>query len=280
MFRYYGLLGLSLVIASFFLRITGTNVGGTETFVIGFWLFFDALDFKMSGTSILHKIKKKNSIILYMIFIGTVIGLIFDFFGAIISNLWTYPTFNIVYPINIISAYGLPFVMYYSAYRVFSVIIRREFREFGTKLVSKKTESRFFGFVVYIGLVCILIPVLLIPFLDSISSMLRGLLFAFTMLGMWFILEGIEYRQHKRSLLKDILEGYWNPIAALVIAAFITGFSWELLNTIDWSWKYHNLPFSTNIFGVPVGVIIGWIPLFVIYLSFYGVMFKSKDSVF
>ena len=240
MFRYYGLLGLSLIIFSYVLRIIGVNPGFTETFVIGYWLFFDALDFNISGTSILHKIKKKHIVLFNMVLVGIIIGLIFEFFGVIVSNLWSYPNFDIFYINGIIFGYGFPILMYYSAYRVFYLIITRA-GKFGTRLMPKKQERTFFDAVIYIGMVATIIPIFFIPFLGQLAPVSRGMLFALTLLGLWFILEGVAHRQHKRSLLKDILDGYWNPLAALVVAASITGISWEFFNTIDF------VPFPSTI---------------------------------
>ncbi len=278
MFRYYGILGISLILLSYFLRSFGITIASTEAFVIGYWLFFDALDFKLSGTSVLHNIKKQHSLFFYLIMAGVLIGLFFDFFGAIVADLWAYPGINVFFVKSILFGYGIPILMYYSVYRVILWLVNKE--KFGRKLIAKKGEIMFFRTVIYLGAILTLVPVLFIPFLGNLAPVPRGLLFAFTLVGGWFILEGIEYRQHKRSLLKDIFEGYWNPAVALVIAAIITGISWEFLNTMDFRWWYKNVPFSqVDIFGIPIWVLLGWIPLFIIYLSFYRVMSKS-DKVF
>ncbi len=279
MFRHYGAAGLVLIILSYISR-TADWVLFTEFFVVGYWLFFDALDFRLNGTSILHRIKRRNIILLYLVLAGIFIGLIFDSFGAAVSNLWYYPSLDIFYINGIIFGYGFPILMYYSAYRVVSKILRTEFGSFGKKLISRKEEELFFRLVIFIGIAGTLIPVISIPFLSSLSPVSRGMLFAFTLFGGWFVLEGIEYRQHKTSLLKDLFEGYWNPLAAIIIAALMTGFSWELLNTIDGSWKYQNLPFGASILGIPAGVLVGWIPLFIIYLSFYRVVSRRRDKIF
>lgn len=207
------------------------------------------------------------------------IGIVFDFFGAYLSGLWTYPDFSAFFYLKgIIFGYGFPMLMYYSAYSVVLHMLKYEFSSFGKKIAGAKGERRFFSLVTYLGIAATAVPLAFIPY--SLAQVPRGLLFGFTLLGCWFILEGVEYRQYKRSLLKDMFEGYWNPLVAIIITAFITGLSWEFLNTVDYSWRYTNLPLSgVQIAGVPVAVIAGWVPLFVVYLSFYRAVFR-KEKIF
>ena len=282
MFRCYGVLGITLIIVSYILRASGSLILITETFVIGYWLFFDAIDFMISGTSLIHKIKKKHSLMPILVITGIFIGILFEIFGVMISNLWAYTNFTIFFYVDgIIFGYGFPILMYYSAYRVVLHLVRNKFGKFGKKLVSRNEETLFFSVLSYVGIACTLVPLLIIPYLDLLDPVPRGMLFGLTLVGIWFLLESIEYKQHKRSLIKDVFEGYWNPAVAIVIAAIMTGISWELFNTVDFAWKYQNLPFNdTTVLGVPIAVIIGWIPLLIIYLSFYRVISKSKKAVF
>lgn len=288
MFAIYGLIGLTLVIISFLLNIfqlIPTNLLSVNPlFVIGFWLFFDALDFKLNKTSILHKISKKHILFVHLILIGIFIGLFSDFIGIFLTDLWDWyytglPLWLQVlsYVKGLIFGYGFPILMYYSAYRVFLSVIRKEVKSFGKRITSKKFEKKLFSWfgvlsVVFLGLA-------LVMYLFSFKF--KGfLLAAFSTIGLFLILEYIEYKQHKRSFLKDIFEGRWRPIISVIITAVVIGFIWEYLNVKGLRWEYSNFPFiSFTIFGVPLVVILSWIPFVILYLSFYRAVIRGKDEV-
>jgi len=88
----------------------------------------------------------------------------------------------------------------------------------------------------------------------------------------------VEYkRRHEKSLLKDF-RGYWDPIIALIVGAIITGFIWEYLNRLRPVWGYINLPFiDIRIAGVPVVILLGWVLLFIVYLSFYRAVSQTVN---
>ena len=88
MFRWYGLAGFTLIIASYianFLRIDAFN---TALFTTGFWLFFDSIDYSINKTSILHRMMKAHSMLPWLLAAGVFTGYVFEFFGRDISGLW------------------------------------------------------------------------------------------------------------------------------------------------------------------------------------------------
>ena len=181
---------------------------------------------------------------------------------------------------SITFGYGVPILMYYSIYRVILTLLSKKFGTLGVKLTSHKKEGMIFKALGVIGIVLFLVPLFISTFYAFENPILRGLLFSFTLIGMWFILEFIEYSRHERSLLKDIFHGFWNPVLALVIGAVATGFVWEFLNLLKPSWIYKNYPLGEYaLFGVPVVILLGWILLFVVYLSFYRAVFRGREDV-
>ena len=287
----YGLIGLSLIALAFILNTLDISsldplgfIYTTALFTTGYWLLFDSIDYKLNKTSILHKIQRKHKKFFYLLLIGIAIGLIFDFFGAYIANLWEYPIkINeqiILYAKGVLFGYGIPILMYYSIYRVILTLLTKKLGTFGIKLTTHKKEAKIFKLLGILGIIMFLIPIFAITFFPFENPIIRGLLFSFTLIGLWLILEFIEYFERERSLLKDIFHGYWNPILTIIIGAVLTGFVWEFLNLLRPVWTYKNYPLSElNIFGVPIVILIGWIFLFIVYLSFYRAIFKGREDI-
>lgn len=279
MFAVYGLIGLVMIIFSYFLGVGFGDIPFLHlSFEIGYWLFFDSIAYHLSGTSLLHRIWKRKRLLFYLIFLGALVGGAFDFYGVLLTRVWEYPVVTDIFGyVNLYVAWGFVLLMYYSSYRVFSIIIRKEFGRFGEKLVSKPNEKTVFSWVGILGSLLLIIPIVAYLFPANYPNVL---LFALSILGLWFISEYVEYQRHERSLLKDILEGYWNPVAAIIAGSVICSLVWEYLNIQTGSWMYKNLPLmSWEILGVPVLVIIGWPALYVIFLSFYRAVFKGRDRI-
>lgn len=287
MFARYGLLGVTLIVYSYLstaLDLPMYIIGRHALFVIGYWLLFDSLDYYVSKTSLLHKLKNKWRLAFYLVLGGIIFGVILDIFGIVVANLWDfYPGLSLTAAgsINVFKAYlfgyGIPILMYYSAYHFIYTLFKKEFKQVGVKVTSLKKEERIFRYIGLMGAVIFSIPILFYPYIKSLPNIYRGLSFALTLVGLWLILEHFEHKNKKPSLLKDILDGRWIPAFAIVVAAIVTGIAWEGLNVIRPEWNYINLPFSTiTILSVPIWVILGWIPLFVIYLSFYRLLIKGR----
>jgi hypothetical protein len=279
MFAVYGLIGLAMIIASYFLGIGFGHIPFLHmSFEIGYWLFFDSVAYHLSGTSLLHRIWKRKRLLFYLIFAGALLGAAFDFYGILITGMWEYPVVTDVPGIaSLYVAWGITVLMYYSSYRVFSIIIKKEFGEFGKKLLSKPQEKTVFSWIGIAGSVLLIIPVIAYLFPGNYPN---PALFASSLFGLWFLAEYVEYRRHERSLLKDILEGKWVPLAAVIAGSVICGLVWELLNVHTGSWLYKNIPFADfQILGIPIIIIIGWPALYVIFLSFYRAVFRGRDRI-
>ncbi|MBI1978577.1 MAG: hypothetical protein HYS62_00780 [Candidatus Aenigmarchaeota archaeon] len=279
MFALYGLLGLTLIIFSYlFSRLTPSAAHLNFLFALGYWLFFDAIDYSLSGTSILNKIKNNKILLFYLIISGALLGLVLDFYAILISKVWVYPTVtNLWSVIELYINWGLVLLIVYSSYRVWHYIIRKMFGMFGMELVGKSKEHIAFSLIGYTGILFLIIPFFLSLFYNVTSSVFS---FGFAILGLWFISEFVEYTRKERSLIKDVIEGHWTPIISIIIGSIVTGITWELLNLPVKAWIYTNIPFSNlTLFGIPITIILGWPFLFVVYLSFYRAIFKGNDRV-
>ena len=199
----YGFVGLSFIVLAFLLNIMGIDaldplafINSTLLFTSGYWLLFDSIDYTLNGTSILHKATRRHRKLFYLILVGIAIGLTFDFFGAYIAGLWEYPYLSVGgfaealgYLKSITFGYGVPILMYYSIYRVILTLLSKKFGTLGGKLTSHKKEGMIFKALGVIGIVLFLVPLFISTFYAFENPILRGLLFSFTLIGMWFILE-------------------------------------------------------------------------------------------
>ena len=217
-----------------------------------------------------------------MLLAGILTGYVMEFFGRSVAGLWTIesaPNYIEIFP-SILFGYGLPIMMYYSCYRVFLSSIGKKTGQFGVKIAGKRMERWLMKDAGFAGATLIVIPVLLMPAIEYFDPISKGFVFAFTLLGMWFLLEYVEYKRHERTLLMDILEGKWLQPTAIAISAVVTGLVWEAANLLKPSWTYMNLPLmELQMAGVPLAVLVGWIPLYIIYLSFYRVIIKGRDKL-
>ncbi|MAG20004.1 hypothetical protein CL618_01060 [archaeon] len=289
MFRKYGFVGILLIIVAYIMNLTKTIPADPfglilpqYFFIIGAFLFLDALNFNLNKNSILNRLRKKDFLIFKLIFVGLIIGLIFEVYGVFISNLW-YSYFQfwslerqlIHYPSGLLVGYGLPALVYYSLYKVLA-----KFINFRTFKKSIKLNNAFFKFLLILGLIFLSIPILLYSSSLNWDPILRGILFGFCLLGLWFVLEYFENKSHRSTFLTTLLQGNWKPLSILLISSFIISVSWENLDFMRHSWTYHNLPFmNVVVFGLPIMIILGWPFLFICYFSAYKIIFKDNEEI-
>jgi len=274
MFAYYSLVGAVFLGISFLIWGFSLNPSLYHPnlfFEIGFWLFLDGVDFMLNGDSFLHKFKRRFGRLSLAIFLGAVIGAVFDLFGVIISKTWQYPVVtNIAKVIELYVAWGVCLPMFYSGYRVVKHFIWKSKINLRIKLKNKKSLLSMLGIAGFI--LCLLSAIL------GFAFNLKGILvFALGILGMWFICEYVSFIEKRKNFLIDLVEGNPKPIIIAAIAGILTGIVWEFGNLSALAWKYTNIAFSDiKILGIPIMIILGWPALYVLFLSFYRAVFKSK----
>lgn len=297
MFRLYGMVGLISILAAYLLSFfelipySPFSVAlNNLLLMMGLWLFFDAVDFKINKTSLLHKIKSKSRLILYLILVAVIAGLFIEFFGAFVSNLWWEPFYSylskkpiyqavlIFFSTAIAIAYGLILPVAYSSCRVLNHIFGRAKAKHN--LLKSTQKEKLFHYLGVFGLAFILLPLPLVM-LVNLQPLVRGLLFIFPLAGLWFLLEYTEHSQHKRSLLMDLIELRTGKLITIFLVSILLGVLVEGLNLIMPGWLYKNFPFAGfKLFGLPLIILLGWVPLIVIILSFYRTFVKENDNIF
>lgn len=289
MFPKYGFIGILLVLFSYFLNYTKIIplkyfglIIPSYFFIIGLFLLFDALNIYLNKTSLIHKLRNKNHSLLKLIFVGFGIGIVFEIYGVYISNLW-YSYFQnwflipylVHYFLGILVGYGLPALMYFNAYFVISTLIKK--KDYKNRF---KISNNFFIVLLVIGSIFLFLPLVLYRYSLVWPSVIRGLLFGFCLIGLWFIFEYFEHKLHQNTFLISLLQTRFKSLFSLLIISVIVSISWECLNVLRPSWVYQNLPLMKfTILGLPVAIIIAWPMLFVVYFSVYRVIFRNKDRI-
>jgi hypothetical protein len=97
--------------------------------------------------------------------------------------------------------------------------------------------------------------------------------FPLIFVGAWLILEFLQHRRGRDSLLSSILRGEWITLASVLLPAWIFGLFMETVNTAGHFWRYTNWPLQPyTVLGVPVVVLLLWPLQYVVFLSVYQVV--------
>ncbi len=286
--------GFTLIVASFVYWFIPGRPHLTlfnALFYVGNILFFDALSHNFSGFSLL-KIKDRRR---HFIILGLCFGLLLEFYGNWIGRFWYYPHWDITY-------YAVIFI---PGYAIYSFYLLETY--LGTKAVLehffKKKQSRFkeagwdkwftalgLGAAAGIGAITTWVIATLpkgAGFWDAflIYKQRQGnfdnwYLFALIALLIWLLLEFLEYKKHETSLLYELIRGNFWPLAALLLAAFVSTVLYEVFNLPGglWRYAYGNVPFENiKLLSFPILVYVGW-PLHYLWaFSLYRLLFK-KDT--
>lgn len=261
----------------------------------GIILISDYINFKITGSSLLSQILHKGKPRTYFFIIGMVSGLMLDAFSTYLGGLWYYPYYSTLTYLSIViflggfAWYFLTIVMSYEAIKdILDKVIP------GKKNLAKALpgEYYFYPFLAVIGVAGLSATLGQIfyrvvwasYFIFDINKPktpyinFREIMFIF--LFSWLILEYIEFRRKRTSLIKDMLLGYVNPVLAIVIVCIILGLYMELQNVPIKLWVYTNWPWANfTFFGIPLTVwAVGWPIHYIFYLSLYRALGDSKTT--
>lgn len=297
--KYYGLLGLCLIIVSFFYwNLPFTNFYLTTfnfIFLFGNILLFDFLSYELSGFSFLHSIKNTPKILLHILLIGSIFSVAIELYAHWFGKFWYYPQWNllsysilimpvlIVYAFYLIESYmGIKAILYY--------LLKRH-RE--RKIIYSKSRKIFLaaGIIGVLGLgISTIYIALSAAFGNSFEEflsvnavpILRNAPFIpvfFVGVFAWLFFEYLEYERHETSLICEILQGNFIPLISVFIAAIVCSLVYEGFNAPAGLWRYANVPLSqVLIFNVPILIFVGWPFQFFPLLAMYRVFFKKETD--
>jgi len=301
-FRLELLTGIALVIISYLLGIFLSNgiikVGLVfGSFAIGFILLFDSITINIYKKSLLHQIlKNKNNLILFIIF--SVIGALFiEGIAKWIGKLWIYPYANVqIYFLFIIPILIIYWLFICESYLATKAVIDLFVK--GKREVTKpyKSERVIFILVLILGIIIVLSSIFSMCVENSSSDLpLFNLskevsqstpifhvslgLIIILLIGLFFILEFVEYKRKETSFIKDIMHGYTTPIFAIIFSTFIFGILMETHNLLYGGWGYINWPFpESNLFGIPLMVFVAWMLHYLFFLSLFRAITNNESK--
>src|SRR3989338_97884 len=223
-------IGIGLVLLSYFSFVTPPQFLNLRyltvlmfVFIIGIIIICENITVRLANTSLLHTIRQSRRNTWMFIIVSTAGAVVMEIIVHWLGKLWIYP----YYPGT--QFYLASFVPGFAVYWLFiteSYLATKAVTDYiidGKKIVTKyfDYESWLYPALAIIGLILILFSGIFIynNFMEQTSPLFSARdIFSLTSnyitpfrylvlisLGLWFILEYIEYREKRTSLLKDIL---------------------------------------------------------------------------
>jgi len=256
-------------------------------FMIGGIAIFDAITLKFYNRSLTH-ILTKNKKNLLKFFLVSIIGtLLIEVIAHWFGKLWIYPSWNyLIYFVFAFTGFVLYWLFIVGSYLSTKAVI--DYFRKGKKYVTKsfRWESKFFKVLGIVGIILLIISSFLVYFYYTNQSMpfvQLGDLFQKTssyvlpysvillfVLSLWFILEYLQYKFKKTSLIKDIIHGHFTPFLSIIIGSFLFAIIVEIQNFVYYVWLYINWPLEEIIFlSLPMTMFLAWPLHYIIFLSLW-----------
>lgn len=242
-------IGLFLFLSAALLLLFNNPFMKTWYYIFAWWsfiLFLDSVNFRSSGRSPLSEGVSK---FVFMAFISVCVWLIFELFNLRMRN-WSY--FDLpegLFPRWL--GYFLAFATVIPALEELALFFRRLLRQRPVRFFRVRPTkilligSGFFGGLCITG-------VLVWP----------KLFFPLVWLGLYFLIEPINYRLKTSTLLADIEKRDWGNFWIWILSGLTAGFLWEFWNFWAGShWEYA-LPYLDfwRVFHMPLFGYLGFMP--------------------
>jgi len=247
--RFNAYLGLLLLAGSAGLLAAGLPFMKTWFYCFAWWSFLLALDgvnFRRTGSSSLFG---AGSDFLFSAFLSVPVWLTFELFNLRLKN-WSYHGLPASLPERW-AGYFIAFATVIPALKIIAAFLR----SFGKKTITLR--KRFTVTPAFLRLSLVLGA-------GSLAAALiwPRLFFPLVWLGFIFLLDPLNYRRRRPSLLRDLEEGDASRIAGWMAAGLIAGLIWEFFNAWAGShWEYH-IPYLNfgRIFQMPAFGFLGFLP--------------------
>ncbi len=253
-----------------------------------FWSFFtmtliilcDQITIALKCGSLLQQATSSGRAWLSLLSIGALSGLLLDGVAQWLGKLWIYPYWNE-------AVYGSTFVIGFCAYWLATAesylavraILGRWSRP-ARPITPPSYEAVLFRALGTIGVALVLagIVLLLSDYQASggyvfetqkplpVKNHFGYFLTAFV--GIWLVLEWLQFARRRLSLLRTLLNGRRLPLCALLIASAVSALFWETVNAAHHFWIYTNWPLPQwQLMTIPVTVLLTWPLQYVVFLS-------------
>ncbi|MFH1461192.1 MAG: hypothetical protein ABIF84_02115 [Patescibacteria group bacterium] len=264
-------------------------------FDMGIIMVCESMTLKLRKKSLVGTLLKNRKNLISFVAISTLGGIILESVANWSGKLWIYPNFG---PIFYLFLFIPIFIVYWLAivesYLAVKAVI--DYKRKGKEIITKpyRFEKRIYNVVGFVGLLLFVLSLLIIYFSylgqsakfigpEDITFVSDNFRISFSMVitlsfAIWFILEFIEHKRKKNSLIKDIVHDYFSPILSIFLGASALAFLMETQNLAFPWWLYVNWPYqSLQVFGLPILIFLCWPLHYVIFLSLFRA-FSDEDS--
>ncbi len=198
-----------------------------------------------------------------MILWGALFGLFLDFQMIAVTKILRYLTVNTpLLALGLYIGWGFCLPAIYESYRLASLLTRG----FGKRaLLPQRWRKALLSASGPMGAILLVLPLFAFLHMETCGPLIIP-----SFAGLWLLSEYGIYRKRSQGLLKTLLEGFWNPLAALTLASITLTLIWEGLNALMGSWRYQNLFWlQPCLLGIPLVAFFGYFCWYVLFLSLY-----------
>jgi hypothetical protein len=259
-------------------------------FMLGVPLLCDAVTERLARHSLIREVLRSRATLLRFLAISVIGGIMLDGVAQWPGKLWAYPPLvhPLMYVLFFIPAWALYWLLIAESYLAVKAVL--DWLRKGARSVGRafRAEMELHGFAGVVGVLLSIMGVSILlndyggAYEFTLQEVRHPVSFGAVMLvflGTWLVFEFFEYHEKKASLIHDVLHGYYTPLGAIVIAAFLLGVVWETQNLPVQYWVYTNWPLAEiTFFGLPIAVFLTWPLQYVTFLSLFRVCTVRESS--
>jgi len=265
-------------------------------FAIGAVLIFDSITLYFYKKSLLRDLRRNKRIFFRFILVSTIGVILLDFIALGLGKLWIYPYWDFwTYLVLFIPVFTGYWFLICESYLGTKAVI--DYLRKGKKIVTKsfKHEKVIFNLLGVVGICLILVTIFLIIqdyslqgnilfSFENINSKTSNYVcpYGFIMLlfvSFWMVLEFVQHKLKKNSLIKDLIHGHFTPLISILISSFLLSIVLEALNLTHYLWEYVNWPFEGITFlGLPVMMFLAWPIHYILFLSLWRTLTNKQSE--
>lgn len=290
--------GLFLVVISFLVWLVPNEYHSLtllafffSVFGIGCIIFFDGLDYKLSGSSLLIN-NKKLSFIKTFGATAALAGFLLDLFVHVITKNYIYPYFSTpTYLLLFIPGFIFYFLIIGESFFACKSILDRYLKRPMIRKIPRKFTRILHALLLLLGFFGVFYALFhyyniyleIGSFSYSTNTPIRieANIYITMILAMslWLVIETIGYFLNKKMLLTFLFRGYYRPLIAVFLACIILAIPMEGWNIPLNLWIYTNIPFDhIQILKIPIFVFLSWPFHYLPFLSLYLLINKKVEE--
>lgn len=266
-------------------------------FMLGIIFVSEGITWRLKRQSLISEIRRSRQNLISFLAVSTAGGLLFEGIVKWLGKLVIYPYLDMpIYLVIFIPGFALYWLMVLESYLAVKTTV--DFLHNGRKTIGAylKFEPLLYKLLGIAGVSLILMSILFVVqdyasysqntiiSIQDLGAQTINYKIAFfhvfiLFLGMWLILEFIEYARKKTSLLKDIIHSYFSPLVSILVGSFLVAIFMESQNVLHGYWMYIDIPFEEfEFFGLsPLVLMMGWPVHYIYFLSLFRA-FTGKES--